>query len=416
MLPTAGMTECRAEVMPSATNGQRVLSYTLESHATTAFSIMNQLRSDRQLCDVTLCVRYDQLAPVEFVAHKVVLASASPVFRAMFTNGLKECGMEVVSIEGVHPKVMGRLVEFAYTSSISVGEKCVLHVMNGAVMYQMDSVVQACSQFLQEQLDPSNAIGIASFAEQIGCTALSQAAHEYICMHFKEVSEQEEFFSLSPCELVSLISRDELNVRCESEVFDACVSWVRCDPSGRRTFARPLLEAVRCHSLTPRFLQSQLQGFDWDASSKDYLSGIFQELTLHKPCRPRSLRSPRVPHRIYSVGGYLQQSLALTEAFCPETGDWMRLTDLPEPRSGLACCVVGGLLYAAGGRNNGPEGNTDSAAMDVYNPMTGAWRRCASMSVPRNRTGLGVIDQMIYAVGGSHGGVHHSSVERCVLL
>ena len=43
--------------------------------------------------------------------------------------------MEVVSIEGIHPKVMERLIEFAYTASISVGEKCVLHVMNGAVMY-----------------------------------------------------------------------------------------------------------------------------------------------------------------------------------------------------------------------------------------------------------------------------------------
>ncbi len=105
MYEASGMTECKAEVTPSARNGHRVFSYTLESHTAAAFSIMNELRVERQLCDVTLRVKYDQLEAVDFEAHKVVLASSSPVFRAMFTNGLKECGMEVVPIEGIHPKV-----------------------------------------------------------------------------------------------------------------------------------------------------------------------------------------------------------------------------------------------------------------------------------------------------------------------
>jgi kelch-like protein 19 len=181
-------TECKAEVTPSQ-DGNRTFSYTLEDHTKQAFGVMNELRLSQQLCDVTLQVKYEDIPAAQFMAHKVVLASSSPVFKAMFTNGLREQGMEVVSIEGIHPKVMERLIEFAYTASISVGEKCVLHVMNGAVMYQIDSVVRACSDFLVQQLDPSNAIGIANFAEQIGCTELHQRAREYIYMHFGEVSE-----------------------------------------------------------------------------------------------------------------------------------------------------------------------------------------------------------------------------------
>lgn len=102
---TECLTECKALVTPSTRNGHRVFSYTLESHTAAAFAIMNELRLERQLCDVTLRVRYKDLDAVDFVAHKVVLASSSPVFRAMFTNGLKECGMELVPIEGIHPKV-----------------------------------------------------------------------------------------------------------------------------------------------------------------------------------------------------------------------------------------------------------------------------------------------------------------------
>lgn len=102
---TECLTECKALVTPSTRNGHSVFSYTLESHTAAAFAIMNELRLERQLCDVTLRVRYKDLEAVDFVAHKVVLASSSPVFRAMFTNGLKECGMELVPIEGIHPRV-----------------------------------------------------------------------------------------------------------------------------------------------------------------------------------------------------------------------------------------------------------------------------------------------------------------------
>lgn len=178
--------ECHAEVTPSP-QGHRSFRYALQEHPRQALAVMNQLRLSRQLCDVTLRVRYGDGPPTDFPAHKVVLASSSPVFRAMFTAGLREQAMEVVPIEGVHPRVMERLLEFAYTASISVGERCVLHVMSGAVMYQIDSVVRACCDFLLQQLDPSNAIGIANFAEQIGCTELHQRAREYIYMHFAEV-------------------------------------------------------------------------------------------------------------------------------------------------------------------------------------------------------------------------------------
>ncbi|XP_020654350.1 kelch-like ECH-associated protein 1 [Pogona vitticeps] len=406
--------ECKAEVTPSH-DGHRTFSYTLEDHTKQAFSIMNQLRLNQQLCDVTLRVIYKDLPPAEFQAHKVVLASSSPVFKAMFTMGLREQGMEIVPIEGIHPKVMERLIEFAYTASISVGEHCVLHVMNGAVMYQIDSVVKACSDFLVQQLDPSNAIGIANFAEQIGCAELHQRAREYIYMHFGEVSKQDEFFNLSHCQLVTLISRDELNVRCESEVFHACINWVKYDCENRRLYIQALLKAVRCHSLTPHFLQMQLQKCEIlksDSRCKDYLVKIFQDLTLHKPTKDVPCRTPKVGQLIYTAGGYFRHSLSYLEAYNPCDGSWIRLADLQVPRSGLAGCVVGGLFYAVGGRNNSPDGNMDSDAIDCYNPMTNRWTPCTSMSVPRNRIGVGVIDGMIYAVGGSFGSSHHNSVER----
>lgn len=100
-----------------------------------------------------------------------------------------------------------------------------------------------------------------------------------------QVSEGEEFLSLTAGQLVALVKRDELNVRCESEVFNAVLRWVKHDEGRRRSKMADVLYAVRCHFLTPRFLKQQLQTCDLVRSMPqccDYLSRIIQvSLSLH---------------------------------------------------------------------------------------------------------------------------------------
>lgn len=51
----------------------------------------------------------------------------------------------------------------------------------------MEDVAKACCDFLMKHLEPANVIGIARFAEEIGCTELHQRSREYINTHFSEV-------------------------------------------------------------------------------------------------------------------------------------------------------------------------------------------------------------------------------------
>uniref|UniRef100_UPI00358FDFB5 kelch-like ECH-associated protein 1 n=1 Tax=Myxine glutinosa TaxID=7769 RepID=UPI00358FDFB5 len=316
----------------------------------------------------------------------------------------------------VYAQVMQRLVEAAYTARLSVGERCVLAVLQAAAMYHMESVVRVCTHFLKEQLDPSNAIGIAALAESLGCHELHHAARHYIYRKFSEVCQHEEFLSLPHCQLVGLISRDELSVRCESEVFNACLTWARHDLPMRHPYMYAVLSAVRCHSLTPSFLQMQLQRCDElrrNSACTRFLWRVFRELTLHQPlAQPPRSRVPAVPQLLYAVGGYLRHSLPIMEAFDTRTSNWLTLPKLPCPMSGLAVSVVGGLLYALGGRNNGPHGNEDSSALFCYNPVCNEWAELSHMGTARNRVAAAVIDGQIYAMGGSHGVLHHASVDR----
>lgn len=49
-------------------------------------------------------------------------------------------------------------------------------------------MIEACCTFLERQLDPTNAIGIASFAEQHGCHDLKMKANHFIERHFTQVT------------------------------------------------------------------------------------------------------------------------------------------------------------------------------------------------------------------------------------
>lgn len=71
------------------------------------------------------------------------------------------------------------LIEFA-TPPISMGEKCVLHVMNALSCTRSTAwSVPAASPG-----DPSNAIGIANLNIDQAAMKLHQRAREYIYMHF----------------------------------------------------------------------------------------------------------------------------------------------------------------------------------------------------------------------------------------
>ncbi|XP_067872088.1 kelch-like ECH-associated protein 1A [Heterodontus francisci] len=401
---------CAAIVVPSL-KGQGYLDYTIDRHPSQALSVMQELRRDGQLCDVTVRVAHGGKEQT-FSAHRIVLAACSPVFKAMFTSNLRECRVPEVKLQGIHPTVMEQIIDFAYTSQVSVGEQCVLQLLLASTMYQVEGVVSACSDFLIKKLDSANAIGICHFAEQIGCTELRQRGMEYINIHFTEVTKEEEFFNLTHCQLLDLISQDGLNVLCESEVYKACMEWVRWDLEGRAQYFHALLNALQIYALPLRFLKHQLQEcpiLDKANPCRDFLSKIFQEMYLRKPLPPVKQRGNQL---IYIAGGYLQRSIPTMEAFSPRTGQWLRLADMAVPRSGNSSCVVLGLLYTVGGRNNSQGENVDMDALDCYNPMTNQWTQRAPMNVPRNRVGVGVIDGVIYAVGGSWGSSHHQSAEK----
>ncbi|XP_049285643.1 kelch-like ECH-associated protein 1B isoform X1 [Anopheles funestus] len=384
------------------------MAFYMPNYSREVLKMMFMMRSHHMLTDVTLEVEQET-----FHAHKVVLSAASPYFKAMFTGGLKECEMARVKLQGVCPTAMTRILFFMYTGQIRVTELTVCQLLPAATMFQVPNVIDACCDFLERQLDPTNAIGIANFAEQHGCESLRQKANQFIERNFTQICREEEFLQLSAMQLICLIRKDELNVQGERDVYDAVLKWVKYDEDNRYPKMESILSAVRCQLLTPSFLKEQMKNcavLRRAPGCREYLAKIFQDLTLHKRPAVRE-RKPNTTRMIFVAGGYYKHSLDMLEGYNVDDKVWLTLPKLTVPRSGLGAAFLKGTFYAVGGRNNSPGSSYDSDWVDRYNPVTERWRPCSPMSVPRNRVGVAVMDELLYAVGGSSGSDYHNTVE-----
>ena len=119
--------------------------------------------------------------------------------------------------------------------------------------------------------------------------------------------------------------------------------WVRKDEDKRCSRLDQLLPAVRCHSLTPRFLRAQLSACSTlrrAPTSVAHLSRVLDDLSLHRPVLERG-RVPVQPRVAYVIGGYLRHSLANVDSWDPASGAWCSLAQLETSRSGVAACQVG---------------------------------------------------------------------------
>ena len=77
---------------------------------------------------------------------------------------------------------------------------------------------------------------------------------------------------------------------------------------------------------------------------------------------------------------------------------------MPTARSELAAGVVNGIIYAMGGQN----GINNFATVEAYNPGTNTWSVVASMSSTREAPSVASIDGILYAAGGQVDGANNS--------
>ena len=77
---------------------------------------------------------------------------------------------------------------------------------------------------------------------------------------------------------------------------------------------------------------------------------------------------------------------------------WSTMAPMPTSREGLALGVVNGILYAVGGTPD--DYSSYLSVVEAYDPSTNTWSTKASMPTARADLSIGVVNGILYAVGG----------------
>ncbi|XP_026181602.1 kelch-like protein diablo isoform X2 [Mastacembelus armatus] len=397
----------------AALQGTEDFLFVESRHPNTVLQGLNSLRLNNAFCDVTLCC-----GGQEFPCHRIVLASFSSYFQAMFSTDLIESKQERVAINGVEPQMIGMLVSYAYTSEVYISKANVQALLAAANLLDVMAVREACCRFMERQMDEMNCVGIHCFAEAHSCKVLEKRSMDYILKHFSVVCQQEEFLSLCVDKLTEILSSDHLNVPREEMVFNAALLWLNKCPSRKQSFEK-VLEHIRLPFISPYYLHDAIESLDVVKESqacqriiseaKDYLLLKDRHGELYSS-RARPRRSTGTIEVIVTVGGEDDKVvLRSVECFDPVSLNWKNLACLPFAVSKHGLVVSDSHLYLAGGEF--PDG---SASREVwrYDPRFDSWMEMSPMNVARSELGLAVLDGFIYAVGGWEGNCRLDLVER----
>lgn len=138
---------------------------------------------------------HDKGAP--FVpAHKTLLASRSPVFKAMLENEMEESKSGTIKISEVSYDALRSFVLYLYTADVPLDEFMACELLILADKYQVKQLKSHCENFLISKLNTDNAFMCLSFSSQHNAKNLHEASVSLITENMDKLTKQEEYQEL----------------------------------------------------------------------------------------------------------------------------------------------------------------------------------------------------------------------------
>ncbi|XP_074977999.1 kelch-like protein 12 isoform X2 [Caretta caretta] len=333
---------------------------------------------------------------------------------------LSEKDKPYVDIQGLTASTMEILLDFVYTETVHVTVENVQELLPAACLLQLKGVKQACCEFLESQLDPSNCLGIRDFAETHNCVDLMQAAEVFSQKHFPEVVQHEEFILLNQEEVEKLIKCDEIQVDSEEPVFEAVINWVKHSKKEREDSLPELLQYVRMPLLTPRYITDVIDTEPFIRCSLQCRDLVDEAKKFHlRPELRSQMQGPRTRARLGAnevllvIGGFgsQQSPIDVVEKYDPKTQEWSFLPSITRKRRYVATVSLHDRIYVIGGYD-GRSRLSSVECLDYTSDEDGIWYSVAPMNVRRGLAGATTLGDMIYVSGGFDGSRRHTSMER----
>ncbi|CAI0612896.1 unnamed protein product [Linum tenue] len=163
-------------------------------------SAIGQNHFDGKFSDVVLVASDDQgpdcSSPLPVPAHKAVLASRSPVFRAMLENQMEESISGTIKIPDVSYDALRTFVNYMYTAEARLDEQMACDLLVLAEKYQIKYLKGYCETFLVSRLNWDSSLMSYAFAHQHNARHVLQASLSLITENMDKLTTREEYLEL----------------------------------------------------------------------------------------------------------------------------------------------------------------------------------------------------------------------------
>ncbi|XP_059093875.1 kelch-like protein 12 isoform X2 [Tigriopus californicus] len=388
-------------------NSLNEIEFESVGHLGVVLSGLNLLRHKGHLTDVTLKTE-DQT----FQAHRVVLASCSDYFRAMFTDPMRERKQSDILLAGVSAPGVRFLLDYIYTSKLSLSLANIQEVLSAASHLQVTQVVEACSNYLQSQLDCENCVDVVTIAETYSLDHLRTKVYRFMSENLATFSKLPEFHRLSAGQIEHLLDNDFPVDVPEERVLEILLNWLDVQSTSRMAHAHKLIRKINFHEIHPAHLTSIMGRKMCSHLPKSFLSRIQTLASQEHNSEEASqcdlapaylLNSRGMEEAVVKVGGFGPHGVTnQITYFLPSLGRWRHLTSIPHVESSnFGCVVVKNELYVLGGCFNQSLQEEHIHPFGFrFNPRHNKWSTLAPMHRERCRFSATAVGQSIYVMGG----------------
>lgn len=222
------------------------------------------------------------------LAHKLILAGGSAVFRSMFYGGLKEA--ENVPITDFSYDGFSEFIKLFYLSDATVNKDHILEVMAAVDKYD----VRGCEPFLLDAIDANNACDVLELATKINLSpAITAKATVVIRENAKDIFKSNGFLTCDEKILKRILEMDTLICNNELAVFKAAMDWaeVRCRANGnpltdtnKRTVLGECFQLIRFATMGAAEFMETIELYP-DVFNYEEFKEILQYILREKPLK-----------------------------------------------------------------------------------------------------------------------------------
>ena len=375
---------------------------------------LNVFRLDDALTDVEI-----EVGKEIFRCHRVILAAASPYYRAMFQHDpeAKERSKLNLPLPNTSASVFREILEFMYTSRLTITSENVMDVLELADFLQFRDIVHCCAEILLQNIKANTAVTIFQLADAHLCQALAHTARMYIKENFQDIFATEDFVKLSFEMLTDILSNQTVIIKSEEKLLRALCTWIEGDKEERKHYVGNIFEFVNFGSVSKDcieesqtlfpFLETVIKDREVIDSAKEILDGsaaVMNRENVSQPKRP-SRNFIIVPENA-NKHMPIERHLLL---YSVHTGKWSKLTKLPfsDTVQLQRATVIDNCIYITGGEVNGIPTNR----VLRYDVLADTWSEVAPMHRARFNHATTEAMGYLYVFGGDSDNKMHSEYD-----